>query len=411
MLKKNDLRSLRVKAWQASLGAIGFMAVLCGGVQPAAAGGIPVMDALAIMELQKLNMAMMGFASVSAGQGLQSNATNAALSNVAADARLATVFHAPVVSMAWEYYREPSSSALYVSPCASAMSVALRAKRDQKTAALTAAFSAANAGSKGASPATEAKQFKEGCALFGARDGVEGRLSCTPTGDAKNARRDRTMEAILGYTQYKAPRDMAKPTTSGVYQPFPGFASGSVPDDYIPIAAAFNFCRYISPRTQGVPNVSTRTAETIRQVISQPTREALDSGVTGNCWKFFAERIQFPNGSSNFQADHDEQEEICLVDYDLYVIGQNKLTDCQTYGRSDLQAAFDIANRLGEPRYNSDYFATLKPDTVALVKEAARDAPQQFKDFLEAERKILTDIVLKRSGGGSEGFSAALPAQ
>ncbi|MCL2473361.1 MAG: hypothetical protein FWF23_00400 [Alphaproteobacteria bacterium] len=212
------------------------------------------------------------------------------------------------------------------------------------------------------------------------------------------ARWDRSLESLLGPLQYLAPKDMNIPGKKDNVQrgdkPFSRFPKLEKPEeDYAPIYAAAYFCMnlgmYSFAALEGIPALDYRQ-DIIREVIMQ---ETIDSKGVANCWRFFEERVQYPPGF-NPPAYHALQRKRCEYDFQhLHIITREQYEDCAENGRSDLQARFDMANRIYSEEYQQKFIKYLGATQRAIIIGLAMADAEKFQQTLLLQRQIMATVM------------------
>ncbi|MDD3028810.1 MAG: hypothetical protein PHS57_00805 [Alphaproteobacteria bacterium] len=221
--------------------------------------------------------------------------------------------------------------------------------------------------------------FSEGTAI---------KKKCAIT-DSDRVGRDRSMESLLGPIQYLAPTAMAAPSdATSVYVRF----NAEINATYTPIYAAAGFCQNIAQNSRVPVNVNAKLEKPT--VVGYAFLESRDSHIAANCWRFFEERVQYPEGMPGILAQrHEAQKNRCQVDYQNHIISAAALADCQSNGRSALKARADRAFRLDSEEY-VNYLNTLGITTREMLISSALDAQEPFEQHLLLERQIMTESLL-----------------
>jgi hypothetical protein len=218
---------------------------------------------------------------------------------------------------------------------------------------------------------------------------------------------DRSLESLLGPLQYLAPDYMKLPTTSeDSTKPYARFGEYTkMPDNkYVPIYAAAYFCMNLNMYALGALEGSSALAkmhavETSQQIIIQ---ETLDSKSVANCWRFFEERVQYPvePADDNAKKRHDAQEKRCQYDFqNLHIITLEQYKDCKTNGRSELQARFDMANRIYSEEYQQKFIKYLGATQRAIIIGLAMAEAEQFQQTLLMQRQIMSTVMASTRAG------------
>jgi hypothetical protein len=330
---------------------------------------------------------------------------------------------APMVHEAGQHYlppsQDPTSGApepMYNSACAHAQALAQQDTNKRNTAILAKALG----GSRPATPSSStnaAAKFQRDCTIgfkpvdssgSDAEGAINSKLGCSNSPAPKHVREDRSLSALEHLLQFPAPPDMVGPSNVGVYTPFPTTPPSD--EKYYPTYAALGFCQNISPSTPVLPTAGSQaTAGMAAIALAKPRQESLDSKVSSVCWNAFAKRLQFSNAMQTkmFQKMHTAQATACLYDFDRHIIGQAAAQDCQTNGRSDLQAEHDAAYRASNPDYQTLYLPTLSPDAAAEVEITADSMAQKFESDRDAELTAMANLMPASSGVGNTSQAAA----
>ncbi len=218
---------------------------------------------------------------------------------------------------------------------------------------------------------------------------LNSRMSTCKSGYSKKyVRTDRSLESLLGPLQYIAPNDMA-PATTGEGRVNVRLPSKLNSDKYAPIYAAAGFCQNITQNASPLL-ITSETKEDATDVLNKAMlHETHDSRLVANCWHFFEERVQYPDGVGRHLA----QQNRCKVDHEIrHIISAQALTDCETNGRSTLRARADMAYRMDSFEY-INYLNTLGVTVREQLMAAALDAPERFEQDLLIERHIMTGAM------------------
>jgi hypothetical protein len=105
--------------------------------------------------------------------------------------------------------------------------------------------------------------------------------------------------------------------------------------------------------------------------------------------------MQVGSSVSAYQDIHNSQVQRCLEDNKAHYIDDNQYSDCQTNGRSDLQADHDEAYKLGSQTYHGNVLANVNnADTEMLLTAMQQQAEQKFEGDLLFERQMVINAVV-----------------
>ena len=247
-------------------------------------------------------------------------------------------------------------------------------------------------------------------------------LGCNSVDGGTHERQDRNLESLLNPLEYPVDPALPKPNATSVFAP-PTVVSG---EKYYPFIAALLLCQHITP-SQPVPPQQTANAATI-DAFTIGTRlgtEAMISSSASACYRALARRMQFGSDTANFVAvipdatkgiatRHDEQVARCTEDHAAGYLDDGLYADCQTNGRSDLQAEHDEAFRLEMANFQIQHLAVLPFATTELMTDSARHDQVHFYESLGNERTSLIDAIQASSHQATDytaAFSQAVRPQ
>ncbi len=341
-----------------------------------------------------------GFASLAAGQVIQSKNKNMVDDQLTANAAYEnrTVYTSDRIFL--DHYKPPEGSLYNFSLCAQSHALSDRTAAEQDMQSLAHAMTTASNIVPPPTPKGVAERFCKDKDFNPPADGddPEAKLvrlaNCSGT-TAAYARQDRNLASLLNGPpyQYPAPPDMEVPKISGAYKPFPSPMS-SMAAKYVPTYAALAFCRNVTPDVPPLPAAGDQaTPGSVAAVARRAAMEARNSGVNGTCWKLFTERLQIGNNVSAYKDTHDKQVKACRDDFKLHVISQATLDDCIANGRSVVQAKYDQAHRLENPEYMSKLLASADTNTQFIVITLAQGETSVFDASRAADRNDMISAM------------------
>jgi hypothetical protein len=295
-------------------------------------------------------------------------------------------------------------------PCHDQKAADLNSSIHTTSAGIAQALTQANS-NRPDSPSTAAAEITAECQFGFAPDpntSPEGKtfaLLTTSSCSSKHALMDQNINTLLEPLEYPVPPTFAKPK-NGVYQ----LPQSPVDEKYIPFVAALMFCMNVTPQSPVLPASTTHTFYNMSAKNMINARSAASMG-TSACYNALAKRMQFGQDSTGFPATdensasaHDEQAGLCEEEHAANRLDDAKYNDCQTNGRSTLQAESDHANLLRMDLYTTNVLAKMPPES----QEAERNRLQEASDAFERQKQ---QEMMNVSQAISESFSVKYPQQ
>ncbi|MDR3424355.1 MAG: hypothetical protein P4M13_04660 [Alphaproteobacteria bacterium] len=350
---------------------------------------VPVTDSSVVTALNALNQAING------GQKIQNTATGQYIDTVNAGNR--TNVNAQLAGNLAAQYQIPTD----FSYCQQGQRAAAAAQDHLTSAALAQAL--AQSQERQESPAVQATELKyQQCKLFGPSNTSDPQASALKalcgnnlSAPAAHARQDRTSESLFGPLQFDyMPNSMN--LTNGVYSAAPITTTPGT-DGQWKYAAALTYCQHVSraqPKPPQAPSDNHATTTMITAMGQAVDAEARSSQGAGGCYAFFTERVRYGQ-SNDFSGLHKQQADRCAADFAAHIISTAENTDCQTNGRSTLQADQDMAYRIKSPDYLSDVVAKLEWANGAQEGALSRamNDEETFQQRLILERQTLAQTT------------------